>query len=485
MATSTKAPPKATPTRRRVVVERTVPIAGMTCGACEVRVAKKLRKMAGVIDVSVSQRKGQAIIHSTHVIPPAQIAQAVKSAGYEVGRARPAWLTTDRVVWRDAVTAAVVMIAIILGASALGFGQITNRLSAWASGGSVILIVLLGVAASLSTCMALVGGLVLGLSTRFAAAHPDATTTQRLRPQLLFHAGRVVGFIGLGALLGVVGQAFTLTGPTLALLTIAVAIVMGWIGLKLTGLSPRLAATAFHLPSSWTAWMRRDGSETAPYRDSNAAILGAGSFFLPCGFTQAVQLYALSTGSPGQAGLIMGLFALGTVPGLLGVGAAGALAKGHGGQRFFRVAGVAVIGFALINLSGALGALLPSGLSSLGTGNGSTQTVVQERSPNVTDVGGVQVVATTQGGGYKPNPTIVYANEPVRWEITSEYLGCDSSLNLSSLGLDYIALSPGLNTLEFTAPAAGTYVYSCSMGMFRAQFIVIDRPTAAPTEEGG
>jgi len=52
---------------------------------------------------------------------------------------------------------------------------------------------------------------------------------------------------------------------------------------------------------------------------TSALITGALTFFLPCGFTFAMQVYAISTGNFIQGALVMGIFALGTLPGLLSI----------------------------------------------------------------------------------------------------------------------------------------------------------------------
>lgn len=62
---------------------------------------------------------------------------------------------------------------------------------------------------------------------------------------------------------------------------------------------------------------RRLHTATNPYL---APVVGALTFFLPCGFTQSMQLLALGSGSPVQGGIIMAAFALGTLPVLLAVG---------------------------------------------------------------------------------------------------------------------------------------------------------------------
>jgi sulfite exporter TauE/SafE len=80
-------------------------------------------------------------------------------------------------------------------------------------------------------------------------------------------------------------------------------------------------------------------------------LLGAVTFFLPCGFTQAMQIQALSLESFWKGGLTMLLFALGTFPvlALLSFGAA-PLKNGKRAGIFFKTAGLIVIVLALFNI---------------------------------------------------------------------------------------------------------------------------------------
>ena len=84
-----------------------------------------------------------------------------------------------------------------------------------------------------------------------------------------------------------------------------------------------------------------DGAAITGYSD-RAPPLGVATFFLPCGFTQAVQVYALSTGSPLTAGAIMAVFAIGTAPGLLAL-AGLTLVPRSARPAFVRVVGVVVL----------------------------------------------------------------------------------------------------------------------------------------------
>jgi sulfite exporter TauE/SafE/copper chaperone CopZ len=474
--------------------ERTViPIRGMTCKACETRIAKSLKKLPGVQSVRASTRLGQAEV--THVKPlnQAEVKEAVTRAGYELGREKRAWLSNDREAWRDVMLAAAVVIVVAIALKAAGAGSIGDVIGSRAEG-NVALFLLLGVAASLSSCMALVGGLVLGVSARFAETHPDATPLQRLRPQFLFNAARLVTFTALGAVLGRLGQALGLSGHALGLLTLAVAVIMGLLGVKLTGLSPKLGALTITLPAALTARLHTGdpasasgpaqgegtgqdaqpsaGQTTRPYRDLNALALGAASFFLPCGFTQAAQVAAAASGSPAQGALILGLFTLGTTPGLLTVGALSSLIKGKTAARFFRWTGVVVIAFAVVNVINAYHILAPAGVDE------ETPITATARTDNVTDAVGYQLVTiTVDARGYTPQETVVYAGVPIRWQFDLNGLTCAATVNGNNLGFGTQGLDQGLNVFESTLPAAGRYPYSCYMGMYASSVIAIDPPS--------
>jgi sulfite exporter TauE/SafE len=84
-------------------------------------------------------------------------------------------------------------------------------------------------------------------------------------------------------------------------------------------------------------------------------LVGVATFFLPCGFTQSMQIYTLTTGNFVTGALIMGSFALGTLPilALLGFSSLGIHKKAQSGM-FFKTAGLVVIFFGLFNLMSAL-----------------------------------------------------------------------------------------------------------------------------------
>ncbi len=147
-------------------ISTTVPVAGMTCRSCEVRIQKYVGRLPNVKRVNASAVHGRVEIESTAPIPAAAIAKAIRAAGYEIGRTP--WLASDPKVWLTAVAGVALVAAVAMLAQLTGVTGLANGAGDLSKGGLVVAL-LLGLAAGVSTCMALVGGLVLALSASFQA----------------------------------------------------------------------------------------------------------------------------------------------------------------------------------------------------------------------------------------------------------------------------------------------------------------------------
>ena len=450
-----------------------VPVEGMTCRTCERRIERHVGRIASVEGVTASATNARVEVTSSGPLPAAALAEAIEAAGYRIGRTP--WLAREPRTWLAAAGGVALVVAIAVAAELSGVTSLASGAGSIADGGLVVA-GLLGLTAGVSTCMALTGGLVLALSAAFAASRPAATDTSvalRLRPTVVFLGGRVVGFAVLGAVLGAVGSAVVLPAVAVAALMIAVGVVMTILGVRLTGLSPRIAAWSPTLPAGLGRRLGLDEGDVTRYSDPRAAALGAATFFLPCGFTQAVQVYALSTGSPLSAGAIMAVFALGTAPGLLALGGLPALLPSRMRPAVLRLVGVVVIGFAVVNATAGLrlAGISPTFGATLATGP----------APAVTIDGGVQVLRTSQvATGYLPADAAIYAGTPTRWIVDSrDQNSCAVFLQVPSLGLA-VTLHAGENTIDLPALEPGRIAYSCSMGMYGGQLTVV-APAAAPT----
>ncbi|HET7901520.1 MAG TPA: sulfite exporter TauE/SafE family protein [Candidatus Nanopelagicales bacterium] len=446
-----------------------VPVQGMTCAACERRVGKALAQVPGVRPVAVSARSGLVTLDVDGEVPWEGVVEALEGTGYTVGRSP--WFSHEQSAWVRAAGALLAVGAIVWVVSTFAVGDLSARITA-AGSTSLLVVLLIGLTAGFSTCMALVGGLVLAVS---AARMSDGAEPAggRWRPQLAFQAGRIGGFFVLGALLGALGARLALPTPAVAGLMAVVAVFMVLLGIRLTGLSPRLSGWSLALPGSWGARLGLDDRARGPYSDLRAAGLGVATFVLPCGFTQVVQLYAMTTANPLQSGLVMAVFAIGTAPGLLLVGGLPSFATGARRALVLSVAGVALVCFAVVNLSAAASLV---GL----TGSGAAAATAKGVSSNVVLKDGVQVVTMNEGSrGYAPADTVVYAGVPIRWQIEAEsQFTCAAAIR--GVGSDFsVDLKTGPNVVELPAMQPGTFSFVCAMGMYSGSLTAIDAPKPA------
>ncbi len=205
---------------------------------------------------------------------------------------------------------------------------------------------IIGIIASLSTCMAVVGGLVLSMSATFAK---EGDT---MRPQLMFHGGRIISFFIFGGVIGAIGSAFTLSSTGTFVLGIIIALVMFILGINLLD--------TFHwakrFQPSMPKFIAKHAHGISKFNHTLTPMLvGIATFFLPCGFTQSMQLYTLTTGSFITGGLTMLVFALGTLPVLALISFSSfSIQKSPKAGVFFKTAGLIVIMFALFNLVNSL-----------------------------------------------------------------------------------------------------------------------------------
>ncbi len=441
----------------------------MHCKSCEILVEKKLSEIPEISRSEVNHKKGMAEIYFSEKVDMGKIEKAVRESGYEIGENKKQTFLSDNIHdYKDLFIAFLILLGIYFVFKYVDFNIDLGS----DSPSSLPIVFLIGLTAGVSTCMTLVGGLVLGISARHAEKHPEATTVEKFRPHIFFNLGRVIGFGLLGGILGFIGSAFQISGTVTGVLIMAVGLVMVILGLQLTGMFPKLNNFNITLPKGLSRLLGIKEHEKE-YNHKNSLILGALTFFLPCGFTQAMQIYALSTGSFTRGALIMAIFALGTMPGLLGVGGFTSLIKGVFAKRFFKFAGLVVIFLALFNISNGFRLL------GLDFNFSEPETIVSE-DPNVIMEKGVQVVNMEErSNGYFPNRFTIKKDIPVRWVIDAkDPYSCASALVSSKLGVRK-NLQAGKNIIEFTPKETGKIKFSCSMGMYSGYFDVIDGKSAS------
>lgn len=440
----------------------TIPIRGMHCKSCELLIEEQITKIPEVEKVDASYVAGRAKIWFQVKAPSrSALGQAIENAGYKIGdKDKLPWLSRNPRDYKQLFNAAAILLFIFILAKWTGLGNISVNIGEK----SIAMAPVLGLVAGFSSCMALIGGLVLGLSARHSEIHPEVSRIEKFRPHIFFNLGRILGFALLGGLIGLLGAALQPSVKTLGVITIAVGGVMVFLGMKLIEIFPVLRDKNITLPKSISRALGIH-KENKEYSHRGAIISGALSFFLPCGFTQAMQLYAISTGSFVQGALIMSLFALGTAPGLLGVGGLSSAFKGRSAKLFFATAGLAVIFLGIFNITNASRLVFPSISSSAD----SEQNYTPVNGSNEASPGEVQLVKAQYAidPGLSPKTFTVKAGQPVKFEINAleEDYGCMGSIMIPGVYKKALFMNVGTTVMEFTPKKKGNFKITCAMGL--------------------
>lgn len=318
---------------------------GMHCKACELMIESELKDLPNISFVKSNLKN-----HSIEVVGDfgdkslEQIANEltapIKSNGYTISIEKP----KHNAKWSEfkiALPVALVFISLFVLLQKLGVVNLVN--SETVTYGTAFFI---GIIASLSTCMAVVGGLLLSMSATFAKEG------DKIKPQLMFHSGRIVSFFIFGGVIGALGSAFTLNTSATFILGIFIGVVMFILGVNLLDV--------FHFAKKFQPSLPRFITKHA-HGVSNLnhtltpLLVGVATFFLPCGFTQSMQLYTLTTGSFLNGGLTMLAFAFGTLPALALISFSSFSIQNNAKSGvFFKTAGLIVIIFALFNIINSL-----------------------------------------------------------------------------------------------------------------------------------
>ena len=269
----------------------TLTIEGMTCAHCEARVTQALSSVPGVGDLEVSLAKGTASFELGGGDGAVKdVVRAVEQAGYGAHAGKKFdWIY----VWGFVLAVVLMMLSMRL---------VRGRSLEGADYGFIFII---GLLTSLH-CVAMCGGITLSQVAGGQSFSERALTLGK------YHLARLFSYSIVGAVLGGIGAFATPSNGLKGLLVVAGGIGMALFALA--GIAPR-----------WFSKVRLPGflSGTDPasrYGGNSSWVLGFLNGFVPCPPLQAMQLFALASGSALRGGLSMMFFALGTIPLLLGFG---------------------------------------------------------------------------------------------------------------------------------------------------------------------
>src|SRR5258708_38767151 len=208
---------------------------GMHCANCEVLIERRFRKIAGVRQVRTDHVTGKAEIVYYGDLDIKTLQSALADDGYAVSlsQGQSDWASDSKNTNRDYVEMGAVFLVLVGLYVVLSELDVLPERLAVPNTISYGLAFVIGVVASMSTCIAVTGGLLVAIAAKYNAVSGQVTGAQKFRPHLYFNAGRIVSYTILGGVTGALGSVLTLSPDANGLLIIFASVVMIVLGLQM------------------------------------------------------------------------------------------------------------------------------------------------------------------------------------------------------------------------------------------------------------
>lgn len=444
------------------IVTKTLKLEGLTCTSCETRIENKLNKINGIIDVEVSYvTQILSVTYNEEKISLEEIKITIKKLDYGI---EEDFTNTKVKKGKESYNQIIIIGIILLGGyliikNTIGFNFIPEINPSMGYG----VLFVIGLLTSIH-CVAMCGGINLSVCVSYKSNQVRKSNNglSKFLPSLMYNAGRVISYTIIGGIVGALGSVFSISNTGSAFISILAGVFMVIMGLNMLNIFPWLRKLNPHMPKVFAKKINNKKKNKGPF------VVGLLNGLMPCGPLQAMQIYALGTGSILGGALSMFIFSLGTVPLLFAFGALGSLLSSKFTKNMIKVSAVLVIilGFVMLNRGFAFTGIT---LNTYAADSGSDTTT------NTTTINdNIQEITTTlESGSF--TPITVQEGIPVKWTIIAD----DNSLN----GCNNVIIIPeydirqelveGENVIEFTPTETGAFGYSCWMGMIRSSITVV------------
>ena len=454
------------------VKEVILKIEGMVCVNCENLIEDILLDNNGVNKVEVSYTKGLAKInYNENKTSINDLIRVISENGYKVidfsnevnedlsnknKKSKKRDIDCANKDEDNTFLIIIIILGVILLLKKFGVSNIFSVFPTPNENTSYSMLFIIGLFTSLH-CVSMCGGINLSQCINYNDTI-DKGTLSTIKPAFLYNLGRVISYTIFGAIVGGIGSIISFTGWMQSLIQLIASIFMIIMGLNMLNIFPWLRKLNPRMPKIF-AKKFKSKNNNSPF------FIGLLNGFMPCGPLQAMQIYAISTGSVTKGAISMFLFSLGTVPLMFGLGTLSSYMSKKFSNKIMKFGAILVIvlGFSMFN-----NALALSGINfSQGSENDSgVRAEIQDN---------IQVVTTKlKGGTYEP--IIVEVGKPVKWNIqvsNGSLNGCNNQIIIRPYDIAK-SLEMGDNIIEFTPIDAGTYTYSCWMGMLRSKIYVVN-----------
>ncbi len=447
-------------------MQKIIQVEGMTCTGCETRIENAIKKLDGIENVkAIYSSSNVYVTYDSNAVNLNTIIETIEKLDYKV-KNRPkemsekGHISPKKSEWPGAGQIAGIVVIIlalyVIIKNTIGFNFVPEVNQSMGYG----ILFFIGILTSLH-CVAMCGGINLSVCVRYKVAAGDSKF-DKLKPSVLYNIGRVISYTIVGGIVGGIGSMVSFSGTAKGIVAILSGIFMVIMGINMLNIFPALRKLNPRMPKIFARKVYENSGSRGPL------VVGLLNGLMPCGPLQAMQLYALGTGSAMAGALSMFLFSLGTVPLMFGFGAISSFLSSKFTHKMMKVSAVLVLilGIIMLNRGLSLSGFDPSVALGASSSVGGVAKIE----------GNIQVVTTKLDSG-RYSPITVQKGIPVKWTITadaSDINGCNNRINIPEYNIENVPLKAGENVIEFIPDKEGKFVYSCWMGMIRSNIKVVN-----------
>jgi len=314
-------------------------------------------------------------------------------------------------------------------------------------------------------CIAMCGGLVVSYTAKDAKEGRSSH-----RSHIMYGAGKLVSYTVIGAIFGLLGSIVAFTPVMRGVAGILAGLFLIIFGLNMLNLIPALRKIRIKLPKNLSKKINKITN-----KNSSPLIIGLlNGLMIACGPLQAIYIMAAGTGSPIEGAKLLFVFALGTLPVMLGFGYFASLVSSKLTHKLLKASGAIVILLGLFMINNGLivtgsGYDMGSLITSVSEGGSATE----NQAKNIAVVDGFQEISMeVTRSGWEPDTFVLKKDVPVKWKINGKELtGCNNAIQVPEYNLEF-DIKEGEQIIEFTPTKEGVVSWSCWMGMIPGTFIV-------------
>lgn len=280
-------------------MKKIIQIKWMHCISCEMLLEKELKNIKDINLIMVSHKKGIMEVEYKTESDYKKIVKIIEKNNFKV--IENTKNEFDQTNFLLNIIALLFVVILYISSKFIDFNSYipnTNSIN-------FVSAIFIWLIASLSTCLAITWGIIIGFS-KYSWSKNNFLSDFKI--QTFFQIWRIVGFFIFWWLLWLLWKSISINFTLTGILTLFISFILIYIWLNILWLLPSITKFGIHMPKSFVnKFQSFKNPKYAPF-------VWAMTFFLPCWFTQTMQLLAVSSWWFFTWWLVMMFFAIWTLP---------------------------------------------------------------------------------------------------------------------------------------------------------------------------